>query len=85
MPPIASTPVIGSPSSQWACNGQARTTRVKHSTPRSAFNGASPLAEKIVTDQVSLSPSMVASDIVPIGTSGGPSRAGSDGPVKYRE
>ena len=79
---MGSTSVIGRPSSQWACNGHAFTRRVKHSASRSALTGASHEDEHTVTDQVSLSPSMVSSEIEPTEVSSGPrSGTGWDGPV----
>ena len=81
-PAIGSTLVIGSPSSQWASSGQARTTRSKQSSWRSAFSGASPVTLKTVTDQVSLSPSRVTTETLPSGMSAGTHLDGPSGPVK---
>ncbi len=76
--------MIGRPSSQCACRGQAATTRSNTSASRSALSGASRVGPKTVTDQVSLSPPSVISEMLPTGASCGPIRRGCSGPVKQR-
>ena len=58
-PPSPGRSVIGSPSSQWACCGQARISRSKRSR-RGALERRVAIAPKTVTDHVSLSPSSVS-------------------------
>src|SRR4051794_10891079 len=74
------TSVIGRPSSQCACRGQAATTRSKTAGFRMAFSGVSRVGPNTVSDQVSLSPSRVRMEKLPIGVSGGPARGGGVGP-----
>ncbi len=59
---MASTPVIGSPSSQCACSGHARTAAVNAGSWRSAFSGRSPVAAYSVTDHVPLSAGSVSTE-----------------------
>jgi hypothetical protein len=60
-------------------------TRPKQPLSRRAFSGVSRLDVEIVTDQVSLSPYRVRTEIVPSAITAGLIRAGRAGPVKYRE
>src|SRR3954468_20998752 len=84
IPAIGSTSVIGVPSSQCWCIGQARTTSVKRSESRKLFNKRSAVDTNTVTDQVLLSPDSVSNEKLPSSVSTGPAFGGSDGPVKYR-
>ena len=81
-PAMASTPVIGRPSSQCACRGQPATTRVKQSGCRSALSAGSAVVATRVTDQVWLSPARVSTKKLPIEVSTGARRGGGVGPVK---
>src|ERR1700742_2478017 len=82
-PEIGSTSVSASPSSQWACAGQARTTRVNTSALRKALSGASALGPNTVTDHESLSAGIVSNEIEPTGVFAPARPAGGD-PAKNR-
>jgi hypothetical protein len=81
-PAIGSTSVIGVPSSQCACSGQAATTLVNSSGWRRALSGPSLLPPNTVIDQVSLSPGRVSTDTLPRATNARPRSRGETGPVK---
>jgi hypothetical protein len=57
---------------------------VKQLGSRTALSGASPVTPNSVIDQVSLSPSRVSMEKLPIAPSEGPRRRGRLVPVKYR-
>jgi hypothetical protein len=62
VPPKGSTSVIGSPSSQCACNGHAATRAVQCRGSRSFFSAWSPEEMNTVIDQVPASPGRTRSE-----------------------
>lgn len=79
---MVSIPVMGLPSSQCACSGQAPTTVDHRAGSPSLLSGVSDDDAHAVTDQVPLSPGRVRSEKVPISDTGGAIIGGSCGPVK---
>ena len=75
-PPIASMSLIGSPSSQCPCAGEAATAAVQRSGSRRRLSGWSPAEVNSVTDHVPLSPGSVRKEIVPASESSGAMIAG---------
>ena len=76
--------MIGSPSSQCTCIGQARTTADHASAWRKRLSGWSPEAAYSVTDHVPLSDGIVRIENEPIGVRIGLCSGGVESPRKNR-
>jgi hypothetical protein len=72
IPAVVSTSLMGSPSTQCACKGQARITSVNRSGSRRGRRSVSDAAAQRVTDHVPLSPGIVSTEMVPSSQTGGP-------------
>ena len=83
MPFIEAMSRIGSPSTQWAWSGQARTTRSNTSGWRTGRSARSSAQVYTVTDHVARSAGRVSTEIEPIGVMIG-ARSSSNSPFRER-